>query len=118
MATHLMIVLTNSVDGREEEFNDWYTNTHLRDIVTLDGFAAAQRFRLIPDDKSDGAPYRYLAIYELEGEDHEIAKNSLGAAAGTGMVVSSSLDSSTVAAWYFEAITDRLSEVDDGIGEL
>jgi hypothetical protein len=113
MAKHLLIALTNSVDGRDDEFNEWYTNDQLPQVVALDGFAAAQRFRLIPDEISEGAPYRYLAIYELDDNGHETAKASLTKSRSAGMTVSPAFDRSSVAAWYFEAISDRVSEEDD-----
>ena len=38
VAKHLLIVMSNANEGQDDEFNDWYTNTHLGDIIALDGF--------------------------------------------------------------------------------
>jgi hypothetical protein len=65
-----MIVFTNAVAGREKEFNDWYQNVHLKDIVGIKCIDAAQRFRFnmnIVPGGADLAPY--LAIYDIETDD-------------------------------------------------
>jgi len=39
-----LIVFTNPVEGRDDEYNDWYTNTHLPDVLKIPGITGAQRF--------------------------------------------------------------------------
>lgn len=75
MAKAVWMVFTNCPADREEEFNDWYENMHLPDLLTVEGIVAAQRFRL-PDDgpamvtpTGTTAVARYLALYELDTED-------------------------------------------------
>jgi len=68
MPNYKFIVLSRAVEGREDEYNDWYQNTHLREIVGIPGVVGAQRFRLA-QQLSGEAPAQYLAIYELESED-------------------------------------------------
>lgn len=46
MATHIFDVHSNPVPGREDEYNDWYTNQHLSDVLASPGFVAAQRFEV------------------------------------------------------------------------
>jgi uncharacterized OB-fold protein len=65
-----LLVESNSVSGREDEYNDWYSNQHLADLLTIPGFEAAQRFVLSPEKRfpdSPDHPYRYLALYEFDG---------------------------------------------------
>lgn len=65
MASNVMVVLSNSKPNLDAEFNDWYTNVHIVDVVDkLDGFESAQRFELAPNQIESGE-YRYLAIYEI-----------------------------------------------------
>ena len=45
MQRYSLIVLTNPVEGRDGEYNDWYTNTHLHDVLKIPGIIGAQRFR-------------------------------------------------------------------------
>lgn len=41
-----MLVFSQPFEGREAEFDEWYTGRHLADICALPGFATAQRFKL------------------------------------------------------------------------
>lgn len=68
---HLVVALSNPIEGRDDEFNDWHTSTHLLEVSELPGFASAQRFRIddvqMPLNVAQPSPYRYLAIYEVTG---------------------------------------------------
>lgn len=67
MGTYLVMVMSNPVDGREDEFNDWYENTHLDEVLATTGFTSAQRFAL-EAEAGPASPHRYLALYETEGD--------------------------------------------------
>jgi len=61
------LVETNCVDAsREKEFNDWYTNIHLPDVLDTPGFTAARRYEA--KEFRDGRG-KYLAVYEIETDD-------------------------------------------------
>lgn len=63
-----MLVFSEPFEGKDDAFNDWYTGRHLEDICGLDGFTAAQRFKL--HSVSMGKTLnRYLAIYDVETDD-------------------------------------------------
>ena len=69
-AAYNLIVLTNPVDGREDEYNDWYTNVHLDDVLESPRRRPAQRFRLTEHQRDQGPyPWKYLAVYECETDD-------------------------------------------------
>jgi hypothetical protein len=64
MAEHEMIVLTNPVAGRDAEFNHWYDDVHLRDVMAVPGVISARRFQaVLPGD------WKYAAIYRLDCDD-------------------------------------------------
>jgi hypothetical protein len=65
----IMVVQSRPSDpAREDEFNDWYSNTHLPEIRAVPGFVAARRYRV--HDASGGSPaHSYLAIYEIDADD-------------------------------------------------
>ena len=87
-----LLVLTNARDGRDEEFNDWYTNQHLADVVTVPGFVSAQRFKLA-DPLGSKHDHRYLAIYEIESDDPKGVMDELLRRSGTpAMVLTEALD--------------------------
>jgi hypothetical protein len=103
MGKFKLVVLANPTDGREEEFNEWYSNTHLADIVAVPGFRSAQRFKL---KEPMGFEHRqqYLAMYELECADPQAVMEELYRRRDTpAMILSDALDLSTVVAGVFEA---------------
>ena len=77
-----MLVFSEPFEGRDDEFNEWYTGQHLHDLVALPGFAAAQRFKL--HSVSMGTTLnKYLAIYDVETDDPDAAVARLLEASGT-----------------------------------
>jgi len=76
-----VLVFTNPAEGKEEQFNEWYSNTHLGEVVAVQGFISALRFQLCSKQLAENQPYKYLAIYEVEYGKEEEALNKLQAAA-------------------------------------
>jgi len=109
MRRYTFVVLTNSIPGQDAEFNAWYDNVHLHDILQVPGFVAAQRFRQVTLDGESALPYPYLALYEVETDDLEGTRQALAALSNGGtIVVSPSLDTSKVVSGYFEPLTERV----------
>jgi len=109
MARYVFVVLTNPTEGNEDDFNEWYTNEHLTDVLKLPGFLSAQRFRFAPKDPVQTAPYRYLALYEIETDDLATTHQNLVDVARTEqMPFSPAIDDSDLIGWYFEPITERV----------
>ncbi|OBF80775.1 hypothetical protein A5791_07445 [Mycobacterium sp. 852002-51163_SCH5372311] len=52
-----------SSPDRDQEYNTWYNEVHLPELVALDGFVSARRLRPVDGDGP------YLALYEIEGDD-------------------------------------------------
>jgi hypothetical protein len=75
-----LIVFTNAAEGRDEEFNDWYDSVHIPEILALEPFRSAQRFR-VADDQAFPQTHRYVALYQFDG-DAGVALKTLTAAAG------------------------------------
>lgn len=86
MARHVLLALTNAADGREDEFNDWYDNRHLGDVLQVPGFVSAQRFKLSGAQRMDAPPYKYLAIYEIETDNIQETIAALSARSGTALL--------------------------------
>jgi hypothetical protein len=105
---NIFLVQSDPVLGREDEYNRWYTEQHLPEVLALPGFVAAQRFRTADFQRPGNAPahYRYIAIYEIDGSPED-ALRGLDAALGTDIVVSEALDPERVS-HLFESITDRV----------
>jgi hypothetical protein len=74
MSRCVSIALTNPVEGREQEFNEWYDNQHVPDVLALPGCVSAQRFKLTGVQMPNRpCPFQYLAVYEFETDDLEAA---------------------------------------------
>ena len=85
---YVMLVFANPIPGREAEFNDWYTNTHMGDLLQLQGWVGAQRFRIVtnvqPRLSTAGYLHGYLIIWELEETDASTALARMTAAISGG----------------------------------
>ncbi len=112
MAKHVLVVLSNATEGGDDEFNEWYTNRHLGDVLKLPGYTAAQRFRLSDAQLGTGElPYRYLAIYEVEADTAADAAAALTGGIGgvDAMYISPTLDMARTSAWFYTPITGRVT---------
>jgi len=109
-----MVVLSNPSDpSREDEFNQWYDQIHLPDVLRIEGVVAATRYRISDTRLDPTAPvvHGYMALYEIEAEDPGAVLNALTAGAATGALRMSDvlqmdpMPSLTI----FEQITDRVT---------
>lgn len=67
MERWLLTVESNCCDpSRDNEFNDWYDNVHLPDILETPGFLRAVRYENTSPAEGQG---RFLAMYEIETDD-------------------------------------------------
>ncbi|HKX78444.1 MAG TPA: hypothetical protein VJM34_07995 [Novosphingobium sp.] len=103
MGRFQLVVISRPKDGRDAEYNDWYTNRHLADVVALPGFSSAQRFRRVAKVSGD-VGMDHLAIYEIDADSAEDALASLNAASGDPekMPISDALDLDAVVAAVYE----------------
>jgi len=108
MGRHIFAVLTNPVEGQEAEFNDWYDNRHVHDVLKLPGAVSAQRFKLSPE-QSAATPYRYLVIYELDTDKLAETIRELKAKDGTDAMPGSPALASGILASFFEPIGPLVS---------
>jgi hypothetical protein len=61
---HVYVVRSEFADeAREAEWNRWYEEVHVPELLTVPGFHSATRFQ------ERGAPRRYLALYEVDGPE-------------------------------------------------
>jgi hypothetical protein len=109
MYNHL-IVLTAAREGRDDDFNDWYTWVHIRDVMRLSPvMIATQRFQRSAQQLPGGSSGRYLqpylAVYENTNPkrltvDH---KPQLTPA----MPISNSIDTDRICEAYYDTIACR-----------
>lgn len=83
MAHYKMIVLTNFIEGKEAEFNTWYDEVHVPQVLTIPGMVSAQRYKSrIPMIPEPAVPY--ATIYEVETDDIDGVMATFGEMAATG----------------------------------
>ena len=107
--TCMLLVLSNPVAGREDEYNNWYTNTHLVDVLKLPGAVAAKRFKL--SDTQRGEPpyeFKYMAVYEVEKDRVKDFVEALKARSGTKEMVSSTAMDPHRLSLFFEPFAERV----------
>jgi hypothetical protein len=114
MAQGILLVLSEPVSEADDAaYNDWYDHTHLPEVLALPGFSSARRFRMseVQLDSQGGLdsvrsrfPSRYVATYEIEGPDLELAAKAL-AEASPGFTVSPAMAYDRTLAVLFEEIS-------------
>ena len=97
------VALVNAKEGQDSAFNDWHSETHLPEVVRAAGFSRGERLKLVDGSNGEGTVYRYLVLFEGEGDPMQ-ALTKLGAAMGAGALhISESLGAPLWASMY-EAI--------------
>lgn len=111
MSRYVFVVMTNSVEGKDDEFNEWYTGRHLADVVALPPYVSARRYRLASTSPEQEAPHRYLALYEVETDDLDETRKLLASVVRTdAMPWTDSIDDKTIKGWYYEPITEVVEQ--------
>lgn len=92
--TYWLLVFSNPIQGREQDYNEWYDTQHLPDLLRIPGVVSARR--LVAGDtqfgKDDKLPGKYLALYEIETEDLAAVFLEMQSRAGeSGMVMSDAI---------------------------
>ena len=80
-----MVFSNATSDEAVPDFNRWYDEVHLRELLEVPGVVAATRFEL--DDAQmmpgeNGFGKRFLAVYEIEAEDLESVRDAVRATSG------------------------------------
>jgi hypothetical protein len=95
VARYRWLVFTNCLPGADVEFNRWYDEIHVPDLLRVPGIVGVQRshvaesqiIMLANGDLAPGGanhvPFRYVAVYELETEDPKAVLDEVRARADT-----------------------------------
>ena len=75
---------------REDEYNEWYNETHLPELRTLPGFTGARRYKVSRGTKGpegvDSSLPEYMAIYDIEADDLQAVFDGLSRAAAAATI--------------------------------
>jgi hypothetical protein len=109
MGKYILVVQSNASSGADAQYNDWYNNTHLGEVLGVQGFTAAQRFAVKGDPVSGAASHQYLAIYEIESDDPQVTLDALSTGVRDGSIaMSDAIDTDDISAVLFEPISGRM----------
>jgi hypothetical protein len=102
------MVFTEPTPGREDDFNRWYAQQHLPDVLALEGFGSAARYAVSAVKSRSGAepPARYLTVYELDGDPVEALATLSAAIAAGDIEMDSSIDTTRTRSFVFDALDD------------
>jgi hypothetical protein len=116
MARGVLLVISEPVsEAKEAEYNHWYDDVHLKEVLGLAGFTAARRFRVSQEQLvSQGGyagvtskfPHKYVAVYEVEADDLATATRSLNEH-GRELTTSDAMAYERTTAVLLEEITRR-----------
>jgi hypothetical protein len=99
-----MLILSRPTPGRDAQFNQWYDDIHLREMLQIKGIASARRLRHVRT-LGDRDAYPYAAIYEIETEDIDAVLKDIYREASSGrLLIDEALDRQSVYAAVYEEI--------------
>jgi hypothetical protein len=110
MTIYRLVAFTNAEPQREAEYNNWYDNRHLPDVLRVPGFVGAQRFRASPvGDARQPPKYQYLTLYEIDTNNIDAVMDALAKVVGTDAMPLSSALSPDRVSYLYEPLIDRVT---------
>jgi len=109
MQEYRLVVFTNPAEGLEDQFDEWYVNQHLPDVLKVPGFKAGQRFELERTQLKEGPlPWRFMTIFEIETHDLRGTFDALISRVDTPLMPMSPSLAEQRIAYAFKAVTPRM----------
>ena len=106
MQKYTVIVLLNAREGEEEAFNDWFTNTHVPEVLTVPGMISGQRHQLSAIQRPGASmEWKYLTIWRVESNDVQWVIDELNRRIVSGEMQGTNTIAPGGYVHYFDAIT-------------
>jgi len=108
-----LVVFSEGREGQDAEYNRWYNEQHLDDVCALEGFTAAQRFKL--HSVSMGKSLNdYMAIYDVETDDPDWVIENLFAHQDTdAMPIATAFNMDNPTVMLYEELTEVVKAKDE-----
>ena len=104
MSAYILMAMTNAQPGKEDEYNLWFDNVHIPEILAVDGFQSVQRLQLAAVQRTPAPhPYKFAALYSIETEDLAGTLNALGKAVQNGIKTNAG-DPTQRALWVYQLL--------------
>jgi hypothetical protein len=99
-----LVVMSDPKPGRDDEYNDWYTNVHLPAMMEIPGVSGAERLvQAVAAERGTPPGPRYLAIYDFDGDAAELM-TELNKRSGAPNMRSDALDSTGSIVGMYDSI--------------
>src|ERR671931_615636 len=99
-----MLILSRPTPGREAQYNKWYDEIHLGEMLRIPGIQAARRLRHART-LGEREVYPYAAIYEIETDDIDAVIQDIYREARSGrMLIDEALDRESVYAAVYQEL--------------
>jgi len=107
MTRFIFVVYSSPAEGRDMDYNDWYANRHLNDLLAIPGVVSARRFKRSDTQLPNMAvPIQpYLAIYEIEAVDIQSFQREMAERGSDGrMPISAALSKDGLIASFWDVL--------------
>ena len=105
--TFRMVSIAQPYEGREVEYDAWYKGRHIPEVLTLPGMVSGQRYTL-HDALMPGIDSSSFALFEMEANSVEVARETLKAMATANLAKCTSAIPERTRAAVLEAYTGRV----------
>ena len=104
-----LVVFTNPTEGMEDQFDEWYVNQHLPDVLAVPGFKAGQRFELEQEQLQAGPhPWRFMTVFDIETDDLRHTFDTLISRVNTPLMPMSPSIAEHRIAYAYKAVTPKV----------
>jgi hypothetical protein len=110
MLPYILAVTTRPVSGRAAEFDRWYEEIHIPEVLAVPGFATGRWYRHAAPAEEPG----YLAVFEIETDDLQCTLAALDAARAT-MTTTDAIDSAATDVTVYEVLGEHRVAEDGGV---
>lgn len=114
MQEYILVVYSNPVEGKEEEYNDWYNNQHLSDVLAQPDYIQARRYKLTDlklDEAMPNPHHQYVAFYHLLTNDPDAALKGMVARVEAGTIGLSDAMAPDFLAYCYQAASPLMESV-------
>lgn len=106
-------MITRAKPGAQREFDSWYDNQHLKDVVAVPGVANATRFRVLAQEPStfETPAWYSIALYEIDSDEPRAVISEINARWQNGeMLISEAIDAEVLLQFLAEPTRSVVKE--------
>lgn len=105
--TYILMVFSSPVAGKKSEYNQWYNQQHMLDVVSVPGFVSAQRFVISEVQLRPITPQKanYMVMYKIVTPDLASVFAEVARRSKAGMTkMSPALDVTSLSSYTYKAL--------------